>query len=121
MLFEIATMGPGFAADEDPEHLGERLSLPPDLAAYAGTFGELAFPVLLALGLMGRLGAAGLFVVNLMAVLSYPQLFTFDCPAAVQSHFFWGAGLLALVAFGPGALSVDRLLTRRLGWTRQAA
>jgi glyoxalase family protein len=30
VLFELATMGPGFAADEDPEHLGERLSLPPD-------------------------------------------------------------------------------------------
>ncbi len=30
MLFEIATMGPGFGADEDPDHLGERLSLPPD-------------------------------------------------------------------------------------------
>ena len=30
ILFELATLGPGFAADEDPEHLGERLSLPPD-------------------------------------------------------------------------------------------
>jgi len=30
ILFEIATIGPGFAADEDPEHLGERLSLPPE-------------------------------------------------------------------------------------------
>jgi glyoxalase family protein len=29
VLFEIATVGPGFAADEDPEHLGERLVLPP--------------------------------------------------------------------------------------------
>jgi glyoxalase family protein len=29
VLFEIATIGPGFAVDEDPEHLGERLSLPP--------------------------------------------------------------------------------------------
>ncbi len=29
ILFELATMGPGFATDEDPEHLGERLSLPP--------------------------------------------------------------------------------------------
>jgi glyoxalase family protein len=28
VLFEIATIGPGFAIDEDPEHLGERLSLP---------------------------------------------------------------------------------------------
>lgn len=29
VLFELASDGPGFAADEDPEHLGERLSLPP--------------------------------------------------------------------------------------------
>ncbi len=29
VLFELATEGPGFAADEDPEHLGERLVLPP--------------------------------------------------------------------------------------------
>src|SRR3712207_5509806 len=31
ILFEIATDGPGFTGDEDPEHLGERLSLPPFL------------------------------------------------------------------------------------------
>jgi glyoxalase family protein len=31
VLFEIATLGPGFAADEDKAHLGERLSLPPFL------------------------------------------------------------------------------------------
>jgi len=31
ILFEIATDGPGFATDEDAEHLGERLSLPPFL------------------------------------------------------------------------------------------
>jgi glyoxalase family protein len=30
ILFELATLGPGFAVDEDTEHLGERLSLPPD-------------------------------------------------------------------------------------------
>jgi glyoxalase family protein len=29
VLFEIATIGPGFAVDEDEEHLGEHLSLPP--------------------------------------------------------------------------------------------
>jgi glyoxalase family protein len=28
VLFEIATQGPGFAIDEDPEHLGEELRLP---------------------------------------------------------------------------------------------
>jgi len=31
VLFEIATLGPGFALDEDPEHLGEKLILPPFL------------------------------------------------------------------------------------------
>ena len=31
VLFEIATDGPGFATDEDPEHLGEGLALPPFL------------------------------------------------------------------------------------------
>jgi glyoxalase family protein len=29
VLFEIATLGPGFAVDEDREHLGEALVLPP--------------------------------------------------------------------------------------------
>lgn len=31
VLFEVATDGPGFAIDEDPEHLGESLVLPPFL------------------------------------------------------------------------------------------
>jgi glyoxalase family protein len=31
VLFEIATLGPGFAIDEDPETLGEKISLPPPL------------------------------------------------------------------------------------------
>jgi glyoxalase family protein len=29
VLFEIATLGPGFTVDEEPEHLGEKLILPP--------------------------------------------------------------------------------------------
>ena len=34
VLFEIATDGPGFATDEDPQHLGETLALPPFLEPY---------------------------------------------------------------------------------------
>ena len=89
--------------------------LPPDLAAYVGAFGELTVPVLIALGLAGRFGAAGLFVVNVMAVLSYPQLFEFECPAGLHSHFYWGAILATLVAFGPGRISIDALVLQRLG------
>jgi putative oxidoreductase len=89
--------------------------LPPDVAACVGAFGELTFPVLITLGLAGRFGAAGLFVVNAMAVISYPQLFGFDCPAGLQMHFVWGAILLALSVFGPGSLSLDHLILKRMG------
>jgi glyoxalase family protein len=34
VLFELATDGPGFAADEDPAHLGETLVLPPWLETF---------------------------------------------------------------------------------------
>jgi putative oxidoreductase len=89
--------------------------LPPDVAACVGAFGELAFPVLITLGLLGRFGAAGLFVVNAMAVISYPQLWGFDCPAGIQMHFVWGTILLALAVFGPGRLSLDALILKRMG------
>ena len=89
--------------------------LPPDLAACVGAFGELAFPVLITLGLLGRFGAAGLFVVNAMAVISYPQLWGFDCPAGLQMHFVWGTILLALAVFGPGRFSLDALILGRMG------
>jgi putative oxidoreductase len=89
--------------------------LPPDVAACVGAFGEITFPVLITLGLMGRFGAAGLFVVNAMAVISYPQLFGFECPAGLQMHFVWGAILIVLSVFGPGGLSLDRLILQRMG------
>lgn len=87
--------------------------LPPELAAVMGAGGELLFPALLFLGLFTRPAALGLFAVNLMAVLSYPALFEFECPAALNDHFLWGALLLAVVAFGPGRLAVDPWLGTR--------
>ena len=87
--------------------------LPPDLAAYMGAAGELGLPLLLFVGLFSRPAALGLFFVNGMAVLSYPQLFMFDCPAAINDHFYWGVCLLVLLAFGPGRISADALIARR--------
>ena len=95
--------------------------LPPVLAAIMGTGGELAFSVLLVLGLTGRIGAVGLFFVNLMAVISYPQLLQFECPAAIDHHWFWGTMLALLVVFGPGKLSVDSFLAARLPRTSSGA
>ncbi|MCG3200947.1 MAG: hypothetical protein NFCOHLIN_00809 [Gammaproteobacteria bacterium] len=85
--------------------------LPPAPAAYAGTFTELFFPALLALGLGGRLAAAVLFVFNIIAVVSYPDLNA----AGIAQHKVWGLMLLVLVLHGPGALSCDRLLRNRFG------
>lgn len=86
--------------------------LPPDLAAVVGAGGELVFPVLLFLGLFSRPAALGLFFVNAMAVISYPQLWKFECPAAINDHMYWGLLLLVLMAFGPGKLALDHWIGR---------
>jgi putative oxidoreductase len=54
-------------------------------------------------------------------VVSYLDLFGFECPAGINSHYYWGAILLALVVFGPGKISVDELVLRRFGLRRVAA
>lgn len=83
--------------------------LPPPVAAVMGTAGELVLPVLLLLGLGGRFAALGLFVVNAVAVVSLQEI----APAALQQHVFWGSLLLALVLWGPGKWSLDRLIVPR--------
>src|SRR5262245_3106022 len=87
--------------------------LPPDVAAVAGTAGELVFPALLFLGLAGRLSAVGLFAVNVMAVVSYADvLLSEGFEAALGQHYLWGFGLAVLIVFGPGKLSLDYLGAR---------
>lgn len=77
--------------------------LPPELAAWLGTGGELILPVLLVLGLGGRLAALGLFVLNAVAVISLMSV----PDAALQQHVFWGSLLLGLLLWGPGRWSID--------------
>jgi putative oxidoreductase len=84
--------------------------LPSDVAAVLGTAGELVLPVLLSLGLAGRFSAAGLFIVNAIAVLSLMEV----APAALQQHVFWGSLLIGLVLWGPGRWSLDRFVAPRL-------
>jgi glyoxalase family protein len=45
VLFEIASIGPGFATDEDPEHLGEALSLPPNFEHLRPQLEEILTPL----------------------------------------------------------------------------
>ena len=86
--------------------------LSPEVAAYVGTFTELFFPVLLALGLAGRFSAIVLFVFNIVAVVSYPGLMD----AGIRDHQVWGLMLLVTVLHGPGKLSLDHLIGRKLGF-----
>lgn len=77
--------------------------LPPELAAYLGTGGELIFPLLLALGVLSRPAALGVFAVNLVAVISYPALEA----AGIEQHILWGVLAAGLALFGPGRLALD--------------
>lgn len=91
--------------------------LPPELAAVLGTGGELLLPLLLAAGLFGRFAAAGLSVINAVAVLSLAEI----ALAALQQHQFWGSLLIGLLLWGPGRWSLDALWLARLPWLRPGA
>lgn len=88
--------------------------LPPAVAAVAGTFGELFFPILLVLGLFSRIGAVGLFAVNAMALYSYWHVLGGDDFAGARGqHYLWGFMALVIVTCGAGGLSLDAWLERR--------
>ena len=85
--------------------------LPPALAAVAGTAGELVFPTLLVVGLLGRYAAVGLSAVNVLAVISYAHVLLGEgFEAALGQHYLWGSLLLVVAVFGPGRWSLDALL-----------
>ena len=91
--------------------------LPPEFAAYLGTGVELVVPLFLAFGLFGRLSACFLFVYNIVAVISYPDLwpngFWSDLFGdGFKDHKVWGLMLLVTFLYGPGKLSVDYLLMK---------
>lgn len=86
--------------------------LPPELAAWLGTFGELFFPPLLALGLAARFAAFSLSVFNVVAVVSFWHVLSGN-EAALMSHVYWGMLLVVTLCHGPGMLSVDHFIRSR--------
>src|SRR5713101_6827175 len=82
--------------------------LPPEIAAYAAATVELTTPVLLVLGLLAR--PAAFVLLGMTAVI---EIFVY--PQSWPTHVQWAAMLLVLLCRGAGALSLDRLLWRRLG------
>ena len=77
--------------------------VPPELAAYAATYSEHLFPLLLVFGLFTRFAATALLVMTLVI-----QIFVY--PDAWPTHLSWAGLLLPLIALGGGKLSLDRVL-----------
>lgn len=93
--------------------------LPPVAAAYLGTGIELIMPWFIAFGLLGRPFAAFLFIYNIIAVISYPDLWPNGLwkdfwHGGFTDHKVWALMLLAIVLYGPGRLSLDYALNRWL-------
>ena len=83
--------------------------LPPEVAAVMGTAVELLVPVFLVFGLGTRMAAIVLFVFNIIAVVSYPDLNI----VGIKDHYLWGALLLVIIFHGPGKLSLDHLISQK--------
>ncbi len=79
----------------------------PRLAAYLATYAEHLFPLLLIVGLGSRLSAGALLIMT--AVIQF-----FVYPGAWSTHLLWASALAFIVFRGPGQLSVDHWLRRRL-------
>jgi putative oxidoreductase len=79
----------------------------PTAAAYLSAVGELVLPVLLVLGLATRFAALGLlFMTAVIEIFVYPL--------AWPTHGVWATCFLLLIARGPGEVSLDALIARRL-------
>jgi putative oxidoreductase len=78
----------------------------PTTAAYASTFSEHLFPILLILGLATRFSAfALLFMTAVIEIFVYP--------GAWPTHGLWATCFLVVIARGPGAVSLDHLIARK--------
>jgi len=79
----------------------------PWLAAHLAALAEHVFPVLLVIGLASRLSALALLGMTLVI-----EIFVY--PDAWPTHGTWAVCLLFIAARGPGLLSLDAMIVRRV-------
>src|SRR5262249_25023707 len=81
--------------------------LPPEIAASLAVIAELTCPVLLVMGLATRLAALPMLGMTfVIEVFVYPEQWI--------EHLMWASILVFILTRGPGALSLDHLIARRL-------
>lgn len=79
--------------------------LSPEIAAYMGTAAELTAPILIAVGLGARFGALALLVMTTVIEFTY---------LSFPIHQVWALMLLLIITQGPGKLSVDYFIRKKL-------
>jgi putative oxidoreductase len=79
----------------------------PAVMAFLSGSGEIIFPVLLVLGFGTRFAAFGLLLMTCIVELTVPD--------GWPIHITWAAMALAIMAWGPGRLSIDHALCRLPG------
>jgi putative oxidoreductase len=88
--------------------------LNPEVAAQIATYAEHLLPLMLVLGIGSRFAALGLFVMTLtIQLFVYPDAF-------LSTHFGWFALALAIIARGPGRVSIDHFIGTKLGQQSRA-
>jgi putative oxidoreductase len=99
-------------------HFFEKLGIPaPGFQAVLVSYSELVCGSLLVLGLFARLATVPLVISMVVAILTakWSELHgLFDLVGF--DEFTYLCVLLMIAIIGPGAVSLDRLLVRRLGW-----
>ncbi|MBI5263491.1 MAG: DoxX family protein [Bradyrhizobium sp.] len=76
----------------------------PAVMAFLSGSAEIIFPVLLVLGLATRFAALGLLFMTAIVELTVPD--------GWPVHITWAAMALSIMAFGPGRISIDHLMSR---------
>ncbi len=77
--------------------------IPPAVATYLATTAEFICPLLLWFGLASRFAATALL--GMVLVIQ-----TFVYPNAFMDHGLWALGLLMIMRFGPGKISLDHVI-----------
>ena len=101
------------------------LGLSYKLMVIAGTYAEFILPILVILGLFGRIGAVGMLA--FLFVQTYVDVTAHDVPLGsffngkptelLDTRVFWALPLVYVAIRGPGRISIDRLLSR--WWARR--
>ncbi len=93
--------------------LGGAFAFPePDSVAFLVAVAEITLPILLSLGLATRLAALALLVMTGVIQLVFPD-------GWANFHLYWASLAVAILALGPGPMSLDRLFGLALRFYRQ--